>query len=198
MMGINPFDQPDVESAKVEARKITDEFESTGQLPGEEPFLKDEQFSFFTNSDNQRSIGNNDSAEACLREHFTRLKSGDYAAILAYIEMNDEHSKILESIRTKMIWLHGVSTTVQFGPRFLHSTGQAFKGGPDSGLFLEITSDNDADMQVPGQKYTFGTVKEAQARGDFQVLLDRGRRALRLHISGNTADGLRRLELMIA
>jgi transaldolase/glucose-6-phosphate isomerase len=198
IMGINPFDQPDVEAAKIEARKLTDEVEKTGRLPEETAFLSDKGFKFFTDTANQRSIGVNDSADACIREHFSRLKSGDYAAVLAYIEMNDEHIEILESIRTKLIWLHGVSTTVQFGPRFLHSTGQAFKGGPDTGVFLQITSDDGVDLAVPGKSYTFGTVKAAQSRGDFQVLLDRGRRALRIHIEGDTAEGLRKLELMIA
>lgn len=198
IMGINPFDQPDVEAAKVEARKLTDEVEKTGRLPEETAFLSDNGFRFYTDEANRRSIGTVDSADGCIREHFSRLKSGDYAAVLSYIEMNDEHIEMLEIIRTKLIWLHGVSTTVQFGPRFLHSTGQAFKGGPDTGVFLQITSDDSFDLPVPGQNYSFGTVKAAQSRGDFQVLLDRGRRALRIHIEGNTAEGLRRLELMIA
>jgi glucose-6-phosphate isomerase len=198
IMGINPFDQPDVEAAKIEARKLTDEVEKTGRLPEETAFLADNGFRFYTDEANQRSIGANDSADACIREHFSRLKSGDYAAVLAYIEMNDENIEILETIRTKLVWLHGVSTTTQFGPRFLHSTGQAFKGGPDTGLFLQITSDDVTDLQVPGKNYTFGTVKSAQSRGDFQVLLDRGRRALRIHIEGDTGEGLRKLELMIA
>ncbi|NMS25242.1 hypothetical protein HKB34_32160, partial [Vibrio parahaemolyticus] len=87
----------------------------------------------------------------------------------------------------------GNATCLGFGPRFLHSTGQAYKGGPNTGVFLQITADDEFDLPVPGQKFTFGVVKSAQARGDFQVLLDRHRRALRVHIAGSVADGLSRL-----
>ena len=83
-----------------------------------------------------------------------------------------------------------VATCLEFGPRFLHSTGQAYKGGPNSGVFLQVTCDDAADLPVPGQKYTFGVVKAAQARGDFQVLAERGRRALRVHLGKDLASGL--------
>jgi transaldolase/glucose-6-phosphate isomerase len=90
-----------------------------------------------------------------------------------------------------------VATCLGFGPRFLHSTGQAYKGGPNSGVFLQITCDDANDLAVPGQTYTFGTVKAAQARGDFQVLADRGRRALRVHLGADVAAGLRQLAELV-
>src|SRR5204863_1316469 len=90
-----------------------------------------------------------------------------------------------------------VATCAGFGPRFLHSTGQAYKGGPNSGVFLQVTCEDRADLPVPGQKYTFGIVKAAQARGDFQVLAERGRRALRVHLSVDVDAGLRQLAALV-
>ncbi len=103
-------------------------------------------------------------------------------ALLAYIEMNSAHEETLQAMRHAVRDRKHVATCLGFGPRFLHSTGQAYKGGPNSGVFLQITCDDANDLPVPGQKYTFGTVKAAQARGDFQVLADRKRRALRVHL----------------
>jgi hypothetical protein len=120
-----------------------------------------------------------------LRAHLSRIKAGDYFAVLGYIEMNEQHEAHLQQIRHAVRDSKRVATCAEFGPRFLHSTGQAYKGGPNSGVFLQITCDDAIDLPVPGQKYTFGIVKAAQARGDFQVLAERGRRALRVHLSKN-------------
>jgi transaldolase/glucose-6-phosphate isomerase len=113
---------------------------------------------------------------------------------LAYLEMNEAHQRALQAMRARILAAKHVATCVEFGPRFLHSTGQAYKGGPDTGVFLQITCDDAADLAVPGQKYTFGVVKAAQARGDFEVLVQRGRRALRVHLGADVAAGLRRLQ----
>ncbi|MGH9564127.1 MAG: bifunctional transaldolase/phosoglucose isomerase, partial [Terracidiphilus sp.] len=102
-----------------------------------------------------------------------------------------------QSIRRKIRDHKKVATCLGFGPRFLHSTGQAYKGGPNSGVFLQITCDDAADLPVPGQKYTFGVVKAAQARGDFQVLAERNRRALRVHLGADVAAGLARMDAAI-
>jgi transaldolase/glucose-6-phosphate isomerase len=107
--------------------------------------------------------------------------------------MNDKNEELLRSIRKKILEKHGAATCVGFGPRFLHSTGQAYKGGANNGVFLQITGDDELDLPVPGQKYTFSVVKQAQARGDFEVLLDRGRRALRLHVKGDITAGLQKI-----
>ena len=122
-------------------------------------------------------------AGAYLKAHLTRLKTGDYFALLAYLPMTPEHEDALQAIRRAVRDAKKVATCLGFGPRFLHSTGQAYKGGPNSGVFLQITCDDSLDLAVPGQKFTFGVVKAAQARGDFQVLADRHRRALRLHFA---------------
>jgi len=193
VMGINPFNQPDVEAAKIESRKLTDEYEQTGQLPDEKPFLVDKGFSFFS-SDEYASKLNVDNAAAVLDAHLAQIKPGDYFCLLAYVEMNAETERLLQSIRETVLNLSGVATCLGFGPRFLHSTGQAYKGGGNNAVFLQITSDNAFDLAVPGQKYTFGVVKAAQARGDFQVLLDRGRRALRVHLGSDVENGLSKLK----
>ena len=198
IMGINTFNQPDVESAKIEARKLTDEYEQKGALPEERPFFEGDGVKLFTSEDYARKLSSNDdSLASILNMHLSKIKKGDYFALLAYVQMNRENEELLQNIRQSVLDKHGVATCLGFGPRFLHSTGQAYKGGPNSGVFLQITSDDEFDLPVPGQKYTFGVVKAAQARGDFQVLLDRGRRALRVHLGKNVAAGLRRLSEMI-
>jgi hypothetical protein len=132
-----------------------------------------------------------------LRAHLARLGAGDYFALLAYIEMNPEHESQLETIRINVRDRKRVATCLGFGPRFLHSTGQAYKGGPNSGVFLQITCDDARDLPVPEQKYTFGVVKAAQARGDFQVLAERKRRALRVHLGSDVKAGLSRIAELV-
>ena len=132
-----------------------------------------------------------------LKAHLNRLCPGDYLALLAYVQMNNEHEGLLQTMRHAVRDSRRVATCLGFGPRFLHSTGQAYKGGPNSGVFLQITCDDAADLPVPGQKYTFGVVKAAQARGDFQVLSERGRRALRVHLGADVAAGLRQLGSLV-
>ena len=134
---------------------------------------------------------------AIIDAHLSQIGAGDYFGLLGYVEMNLENQEIMQWIRTSVLERFECATCIGFGPRFLHSTGQAYKGGGNNGVFLQITSEDAVDIAVPGQKYTFGVVKAAQARGDFQVLLDRGRRALRLHISANVAGGLNELAVII-
>ena len=193
IMNINPFDQPDVESAKVEARKLTEEYERKGQLPDEEPFFEKDGMKLFSSEEYASRLGNMVD-DGGLREyfsaHFASIEEGDYFALLAYVEMNSESEKRLEAIRTRVLEKYLPATCFGFGPRFLHSTGQAYKGGGNNGVFLQITADDASDLSVPGQKYTFGVVKAAQARGDFQVLLDRGRRAIRIHLMGDVPEAL--------
>jgi transaldolase / glucose-6-phosphate isomerase len=196
IMGINPFNQPDVESAKIEARKITEAYEASGELPAEEPFFNEDGISLYSSASYAAELENavdEKSLAGFVEAHLWNLGESDYFAILAYIEMDQEHDDILQQIRTHVLQHYNVATCVGFGPRFLHSTGQAYKGGANNGLFLQVTADDPVGVPVPGQKYTFGVVKSAQARGDFQVLLDRGRRALRVHISGDVRSGLEKL-----
>jgi len=201
IIGINAFNQPDVEASKNETRKLTSEYEKTGSLPAESPILEDGGIKVFTDEKNavalKQAAGSDKSLVGCLRAHLSRIGAGDYFAVLGYIEMNAPHEAQLQSIRHAVRQKKHVSTCLGFGPRFLHSTGQAYKGGPNSGVFLQITCDDAADLAVPQQKFTFGVVKAAQARGDFQVLADRNRRALRVHIGSDVAAGLAALQRAI-
>ena len=201
IMQINPFNQPDVESAKIEARKITDEYEKTGSLPVETAFFEGDGISLFTGDEYVKKLetiaGAESSLQGILDAHLAHVVEGDYFAVLGYIEMNAETEILLQAIREKVLARTGVATCLGFGPRFLHSTGQGYKGGANNGVFLQITSDDAFDLGVPGQKYTFGVVKSAQSRGDFQVLLDRGRRALRAHLGADVKSGLKMLSDLV-
>jgi transaldolase/glucose-6-phosphate isomerase len=180
ILEINPFDQPDVEASKIATKKLTAAYEQTGSLPPE---------GAFTEVNGLKVFGD-------LSALIHSIAPGDYFALLAYIEMNPEHETAMEALRTRVRDAKRVATCVGFGPRFLHSTGQAYKGGPNSGVFLQITADVTLDLPVPDQTYTFGVVKAAQARGDLQVLEERGRRALRVHLGSDVKAGLVALTAM--
>jgi glucose-6-phosphate isomerase len=197
ILKINPFNQPDVEASKIVTRQLTEAYEKTGKLPEESPIFDEGGIKLFTDERNAASLkdlaGSDRSLTGFLRAHLSQLKPGDYMALLAYIEMNGAHEETLQAMRHAVRDRKHVATCLGFGPRFLHSTGQAYKGGPNSGAFLQITCDDANDLPVPGQKYTFGTVKAAQARGDFQVLAERKRRALRVHLPKDVDAGLENL-----
>jgi transaldolase/glucose-6-phosphate isomerase len=175
ILGVNPFDQPDVEATKVVTRRLAEEYERTGTLPS----------------------GGHISELTSVITSMNQLREGDYFALLAFVEMNDAHRNALQAIRTLVRDRKKVATSVGFGPRYLHSTGQAHKGGPNSGVFVLITCDDPHDVAVPGQKYTFGTIKMAQALGDREVLGDRGRRVIRIHLK-DVETGLRELHTLVA
>ncbi len=201
IIGINPFNQPDVEASKIATRNLTSEYEKTGSLPAEKPILEDAGVKLFTDEKNAAELakgaGSDRTLAGYLKAHLARIKAGDYFAVLGYIQMNAEHEQNLQTVRHLVRDNKRVATCLGFGPRFLHSTGQAYKGGPNSGVFLQVTCDDSVELPVPGQKYTFGIVKAAQARGDFQVLAERGRRALRVHLGSNLKAGLATLEAAV-
>jgi transaldolase/glucose-6-phosphate isomerase len=203
IIGINAFNQPDVEASKIVTKELTSEYESKGSLPAEKPIVEEAGFKLFTDQKNAADLakaagtGADGALKNYLRAHLARLGAGDYFALLGYIEMNAEHESLLQTLRMMVRDRKRVATVLGFGPRFLHSTGQAYKGGPNSGVFLQITCDDAQDLPVPGQKYTFGVVKAAQARGDFQVLADRKRRALRVHLGSDVKAGLAKLTELV-
>jgi transaldolase/glucose-6-phosphate isomerase len=205
ILGINAFNQPDVEASKIVTKQLTSEYELTGSLPPEKPVLEEAGFKLFTDDKNAadlaKATGPEHSSDSplknYLRAHLARLGAGDYFALLGYVEMNADHESLLQTLRTSVRDHKHVATCLGFGPRFLHSTGQAYKGGPNSGVFLQVTCDDAQDLPVPGQKYTFGVVKAAQARGDFQVLADRKRRALRVHLGSDVKAGLTKLRELV-
>lgn len=196
VLGINPFDQPDVEASKTKTRDLTSAFEKSGELPRETPVASEQSLAVFTDEANAaalRKAGAGESVASWLAAHFARIGNGDYFALLAYFARNEHNTSALQEMRLALRDRRHVATCLEFGPRFLHSTGQAYKGGPDSGVFLQITADDSEDLLIPGYRASFGVVKNAQARGDFDVLLERGRRALRVHINGEIGAGLKAL-----
>jgi transaldolase / glucose-6-phosphate isomerase len=200
VLGINPFNQPDVEDAKIKTRELIAAFEKTGALPPEKPVMASARADIYTDDKNAaalRRVGADGDLGSWLKAHLSRISAGDYVALLAYIERNHAHVDELQHMRLEVRDKRHVATCAEFGPRFLHSTGQAYKGGPDSGLFLQITADDAQDLAIPGQKATFGVIKAAQARGDFDVLTERGRRALRVHLKGDLEEGLKELDTAI-
>ncbi len=198
IMKINPFNQPDVEASKVATRNITNEYEKTGKLQTEDPLFtqteKNCSVEVFTDEDNWQLINKSkksvNSLESILASFFEQVTAGDYVAILAYLQMNESNESAIQEIRSSIQHHLKVATCVGFGPRYLHSTGQVYKGGPNTGIFLEISADENIDLAIPNKKYTFAVVKNAQAMGDFQVLCERKRRALRINIKGNLITGL--------
>jgi hypothetical protein len=194
IIGINPFNQPDVEASKVATRTLTSAYEKIGSIPSEVPILQERDITLFSDARNaavlEGSTGADRSLVGYLRAHLNRLGPGDYFALLAYIEMKEAHESTLQGLRHAVRDKKRVATCLGFGPRFLHSTGQAYKGGPNTGVFLQITCDDPLDLPVPGRTYTFGVVKAAQASGDFQVLEERSRRVLRAHLGPDVEAGL--------
>jgi transaldolase/glucose-6-phosphate isomerase len=197
ILGVHPFDQPDVEASKSATRRLTADFEKNGALPVDTPVFVGDGVALFTDEKNLTALMQRGGAPhtlvGFLKAHLSRLDDGDYFALLAYVEMNSAHEETLQQIRHAVRDAMRVATCLEFGPRFLHSTGQAYKGGPNTGVFLQLTCDDAIDVAVPGQKYTFGVVKAAQARGDFQVLVERSRRALRVHLGADVMKGLHTL-----
>ena len=186
IIGIDPFNQPDVEASKDKTRALTDDYEKSRRLPEETTVFRENGLALYADPRNAAELGRHNTLTGYLKSHFGRVragaKSGDYVALLAYIERNEAHTQALTAMRTRIRDRTHAATCLGFGPRFQHSTGQAYKGGPNSGVFLQITCDDPADMNVPGHSYSFGVVKAAQASGDLEVLVERGRRALRVHL----------------
>jgi hypothetical protein len=201
ILGINAFNQPDVEASKIETKKLTSEYEKNGSLPAEKPLLEEAGIKLFTDERNAavlaQAAGSDRSLKNYLGAHLARLGAGDYFAVLAYVQMKAEHESLLQNLRHAVRDRKHVATCLGFGPRFLHSTGQAYKGGPNSGVFLQITCDEAHDLPVPEQRYSFGVVKAAQARGDFAVLAERNRRALRVHLGSDVKAGLSKLTELV-
>jgi hypothetical protein len=196
VMGINPFNQPDVESAKIETRALTEAYERDGMLPEREPVLVDGGIGIYATevyADTLRFAAPAATLAGYLRAHLSQIHAGDYFATLAFLPMLPEHEAAIQGFRRKVRDARRVATCLGFGPRFLHSTGQDYKGGPNTGVFLQITAEHAVDVDVPGQTYSFGVVIDAQAAGDLAVLESRGRRALRVHLGADVAAGLKTL-----
>ena len=201
VLGVDPFDQPDVEASKLATRSLFETYSATHSLPPEAPFHREAEIALFADDRNRRELeqgaGNDRSLIGYLRAHIRRLQPRDYFAILAYVEEDVAHADELQQIRTAVRNTRRNATSLGFGPRFLHSTGQLHKGGPNSGVYLQITCDDARDVAVPDHSYSFGVVKAAEASGDLHVLDERGRRTLRVHLGLDVRAGLSTLRAAI-
>ena len=200
VLGINPFDQPDVEAGKVATRRLTARYEEREGWPDETPIARTAYdggeivaFADERQAASLRATAGSNGLEALVAAHCGQCARGDYLAVLAYVERCEAHLVPLQRLRHDVRDARKVATTVGFGPRFLHSTGQSHKGGPATGVFLQVTCEDSDDVRIPGQAYTFGVVKAAQAHGDMEVLSERERRVLRLHVTGPLGPGLTHL-----
>ena len=200
VIGIDPFDQPDVEASKIKTKVLTSAYELSGELTPEAPILEEAGVALYADEVSAAELdehAENRTLDSFLAAHFARAGAGDYIGLLAYIDRDPAHEEALTRIRAGLRDRRKVATVVGFGPRFLHSTGQAYKGGPNSGVFLQIGATAAKDLQVPGRKYSFGVVEHAQAIGDLQVLVERGRRCLRIDLGGDVEGGLKRIEAAV-
>ncbi len=201
-IGINAFNQPDVESSKIATRNLMTAYEAAGSLPEQTPLATEPNLTLYADERNAKAlramVGDQATLADLLGAHLRRIQPGDYFALLAYLDrLDDTYRSTLQAIRHQVRDNYQVATCLGFGPRYLHSTGQAYKGGPDSGVFLQLTSDDAQDIPVPGHGYSFGVVKAAQAQGDFQVLAERERRVLRVHLGADTVAALNRLHELV-
>ncbi len=206
LLGINPFDQPNVQESKGNTDRLLAEFRSLGRLTEGIPALREsEGLELYCDVATRASLARiihqsgpeANSAQNYVAAFLGQAKAGDYVALLAYLEYPSEHDALLKSLRMCLRDSLHLATTLGYGPRFLHSTGQLHKGGPNNGLFIQITADDVEDLPVPGEPYTFSVLKRAQALGDLQSLQTKNRRVVRFHLAKGTKDGLARLATLI-
>jgi len=193
-LGINPFDQPNVQESKDATKALLEKYKSEGKLPEQAVSASDGQLTVYAGGELGASAG---SINAALRAHCAQIKPGDYVALLAYIEETPQTEAALQGIRISIRDATQAATTMGYGPRFLHSTGQLHKGGPESGVFIQITAPDKVDFPIPGEPYTFSILKDAQALGDFQSLIAHGRRAIRIDLGSDVIVGLRTLQKLM-
>lgn len=208
VIGIDPFDQPDVEAVKLETRRLIEDFSDTGKLDSTEPFFVQNGASGDENGIElyarkkyakllKASAGEKPTLVSLIKTHLDQLQPGNYFAVLAYLEQSEANEEAIQFFRHQVRGAKKVATCVGFGPRFQHSTGQMFKGGPNTGVFLHITANHAVELQVPGAEYSFGIVSDAQAAGDLAILDERGRRIVRVHLGDDVKSGLKRLSQTI-
>jgi len=194
-LGINPFDQPNVQESKDATKALLEKYKQDRKLPEQPALASDGQLTVYGVEDGESSPAL--SVPEALRAYCAKMKPGDYVALLAYIEETPEVEAAIREIRTSIRKATSCATTNGFGPRFLHSTGQLHKGGPDSGVFIQITAPDKVDFPVPEAPYTFSVLKDAQALGDFQSLVKHGRRAIRVDLGDEVVAGLEKLQELI-
>ncbi|MDQ3906871.1 MAG: bifunctional transaldolase/phosoglucose isomerase [Acidobacteriota bacterium] len=195
-LGIDPFDQPNVQESKDATKELLEAYAREGKLREQTALAADGALTIYADDGARDALPSGSFAEI-LKAHLARAGAGDYVALLDYFEETDEIERLVQSTRTHLRDATRCATTAGYGPRFLHSTGQLHKGGSDAGVFLQLTAQDKTDLPVPGEQYTFGVLKQAQALGDFRSLARRGRRALRVELGSDVAAGLTRLRELI-
>ncbi len=195
-LGINPFDQPNVQESKDATKELLEAYTRDGKLTEQGVLAKDDSLTIYADDKTRAALASSSVADA-IKAHLARVKPGDYIALLDYIEETPEHEAAIQAIRTHLRDATKCATTTGYGPRFLHSTGQLHKGGSDAGVFIQITAPDSRDVPIPGEPYSFNTLKQAQALGDFRSLASRGRRAIRIDLGANVLSGLKRLHELI-
>jgi hypothetical protein len=193
IIGINAFDQPNVQESKDNTKRFLEEYKKNGTLPEQELGAEGRGLTAYCDVETIAELGDGVSLDDFVTAHLRRAHAGDYIAMLDYIQETPEHEEVIQAIRTHLRDAIHVATTTGYGPRFLHSTGQLHKGGPPSGVFIQVTADNVVDVPIAGEPFTFGVLKQAQALGDFSSLSSRHRRAIRLHLGEDVAAGLKSL-----
>jgi transaldolase/glucose-6-phosphate isomerase len=193
VIGVDPFDQPNVQESKDKTKRLLGEFKATGRLPEGDPIFTDDALRLYGDAASAAALRGSKSLADALRAHLDRVRPRDYVALTAYLQALPAHAETLGKIRLSIRDRFHVATTLGYGPRFLHSTGQLHKGGGDNGVFLQFTANDPVDLPIPGESHSFGVMKAAQALGDLQSLQSRKRRALRIHIAGGIEAGLRRV-----
>ncbi|MBO0860417.1 MAG: bifunctional transaldolase/phosoglucose isomerase [Chloracidobacterium sp.] len=193
VIGVDPFDQPNVQESKDNTKLLLEDFKRDGRLPEQTLAVEGRGLKVYCDEETIQALGKNKTVETFIAAHLKRVKPGDYLAMLDYIRETDENESLIQSIRAHLRDALRVATTTGYGPRFLHSTGQLHKGGDSSGVFIQITADDLKDVPIVGEPFTFGVLKQAQALGDFQSLASRDRRAIRVHLGADVAAGLKTL-----
>jgi len=191
-IGINPFDQPNVQESKDATKHLLQVFKDQGQLPQQKKLVADQSLTLYVEEDGGATISSGSVSQA-ISGLIHSIKPNDYIAFLVYTEETARITEALAAIRTDILAVTRCATTIGFGPRFLHSTGQLHKGGPDTGVFFQITADDQIDFPVPGEPYSLSVLKQAQALGDFQSLAKHGRRAMRVDLGKQIEEGLQSL-----
>ena len=198
LLAVDPFDQPNVQESKDNTKRLLGEYAQNGSLPQQKLIIAEESMRIFGDEATRDLLRRGGSSmQEIFTAHLSRIKPGDYFALAQYIEELNNYEGLLHQVRIAVRDEKKVATTSGYGPRFLHSTGQLHKGGPNSGVFLQITSEDINDIEIPSEKFTFGVLKQAQALGDFESLVAGGRRAIRVDLGRDIEKGLRRLLVLI-
>ena len=194
VMNINPFDQPNVQESKDFTAQLTQAYEKEGMLPVQKPFFVDGDVVVYADEANAQALGTIKDLDSCIAGLLNQIRAGDYVALCAYLDMNEDTVAVLQALRHRIRNVYQVATTLGFGPRFLHSTGQLHKGGPNNVVVVQLMSDDATDVDIPGRAFSFGVLKQAQALGDARALSSQKRRAIRIHFKADIIAGIHRMK----